>query len=514
MGEHVDAVAVLTRGARPSRKRSAEHDFLAPSPPTPAIARPTVWTASQQSVEEVLGVVEALEVDASSRKELLRRVRGVEVVLAWLRQSPGESWQQRWLASGADTAGRAWSDLIDYGDTSPHPGTRRALATGAAGRLILAEVIRPSYAWLYDYHSTALYPRFEQWRDPTGFAAMAARCDTNQRLRVADRRDAFVQLARILIHNGGALADITVADCVEAYRAQTAYSAHAHSYWFTLLRDEAILPRDAPQTLHAASRRGQLSVEEIVDGYGIVCRPLRDLFVDYLRERQPGLDYSTIRALASKLILLFWRDLELHEPGINSLHLSDQTTRAWKQRLTYVHYGNHKRGQERQDRYAILMAVRAFYTDLSHWALEDPARWGAWAARSPVDSRDLAGLTKATKQRQARMHQRTRELAPLLPRLVDAANTRRVQTTTVLAAATRTEPGALFTVDGQRLRRTALTTDPELGGGGRPGVVYATDAAGQASRRNLTLEADNAFWAWACVEVFRHTGARIEEMLE
>jgi hypothetical protein len=28
------------------------------------------------------------------------------------------------------------------------------------------------------------------------------------------------------------------------------------------------------------------------------------------------------------------------------------------------------------------------------------------------------------------------------------------------------------------------------------------------------LEADKAFWAWACVEVFRHTGVRIEEMLE
>lgn len=231
------------------------------------------------------------------------------------------------------------------------------------------------------------------------------------------------------------------------------------------------------------------------------------------------MDYSTIRALASKLILLFWRDLELHEPGIDSLDLSDQTTRAWKQRLAHVHYGNHKRGQERQDRYAILMAVRAFYTDLSHWALEDPARWGVWAARSPVDSRDLAGMTKATKQRQARMHQRTRELAPLLPRLVDAANTRRVHTAAVLVAATQSEPGALFTIDGQRLRRTALTTDPELGGRGRPGVVYATDAGGTDAggtgpRRNLTLEADNAFWAWACVEVFRHTGVRIEEMLE
>ncbi|MBE7326038.1 site-specific integrase, partial [Nocardioides sp. Y6] len=32
--------------------------------------------------------------------------------------------------------------------------------------------------------------------------------------------------------------------------------------------------------------------------------------------------------------------------------------------------------------------------------------------------------------------------------------------------------------------------------------------------RNLSLEADRAFWAWALVEVLRHTGARIEEVLE
>jgi hypothetical protein len=58
-------------------------------------------------------------------------------------------------------------------------------------------------------------------------------------------------------------------------------------------------------------RRGQLSIEEIVDGYAATCRPLPDMFVDYLRERQPGLDYKTIRSLATKLILLFWKDLEL-----------------------------------------------------------------------------------------------------------------------------------------------------------------------------------------------------------
>jgi integrase len=254
-------------------------------------------------------------------------------------------------------------------------------------------------------------------------------------------------------------------------------------------------------------------VEELVDGYQVVCRPVRDLLVDYLHERQPGLDYTSIRQLTTKLVLLFWRDLELHEPGIASLHLSDAAARGWKQRLTQVRYGNHRLGQRREDPHAILMAVRAFYADLTHWALQEPARWAAWAAPSPVSARDLQGMAKARTQSRSRMHQRTRELAPMLPTLVAAAEDQRRRAAAVLDAARAVQPGGDFEVDGQRLRRTELATDPERGGSGRPGVIYAVDPGG-GPRRNLTLADDDAFWTWAIVETLRHTGVRIEEMLE
>ena len=513
VADHVDAVAFLPRGARPSRKLVGAHDFITPSLPTPVIARPTVWEASQRSYEEVLAAVDALEADASGR-ERRRRLLGVELLLAWLLGFPGESWQQRWLASGANTAGRRWADLLSGSDGQLASTTVRAQAKGAVGRLILTDVIRPGYEWLYRAPSWNLYARYEQVRDPGGFAKLTARCVADPRITSTDQRAALVQLCRILMHNGGLLADIGLGDCVEAYRAQSGYNLREHSHWYTLLREEAFLGSDSPPTIYAASRRGQLSIEEMVDGYDIACRPVRDLFVDYLHHRSPGLDYNTIRRLTSKLVLLFWRDLELHHPGINSLHLSDEVARGWKQRLQHVRYGNHRLGQERLDHYDILMTVRAFYADLSHWALEDPSRWAAWAAPSPVDSRDVAGLTKMAKRRRSRMHQRIRELAPLLPQLVDAARTRRDHTAALLAAATCTPPGATFTANGITLRRTALATDPALGGTGRPGVVYATNPDGTGPRRKLTLEADRAFWAWACVEVFRHTGVRIEEMLE
>ena len=348
VADHVDAVAFLPRGARPSKKLVGAHDFITPSLPTPVIARPTVWEASQRSYEEVLAAVDALEADASGR-ERRRRLLGVELLLAWLLGFPGESWQQRWLASGANTAGRRWADLLSGSDGQLASTTVRAQAKGAVGRLILTDVIRPGYEWLYRAPSWNLYARYEQVRDPGGFAKLTARCVADPRITSTDQRAALVQLCRILMHNGGLLADIGLGDCVEAYRAQSGYNLREHSHWYTLLREEAFLGSDSPPTIYAASRRGQLSIEEMVDGYDIACRPVRDLFVDYLHHRSPGLDYNTIRRLTSKLVLLFWRDLELHHPGINSLHLSDEVARGWKQRLQHVRYGNHRLGQERLD---------------------------------------------------------------------------------------------------------------------------------------------------------------------
>ena len=56
--------------------------------------------------------------------------------------------------------------------------------------------------------------------------------------------------------------------------------------------------------------------------------------MDYLRERQPAVDYPTLHKLSYSLGRLFWRDLELHHPGIASLHLPAEAAAAWKQRIT------------------------------------------------------------------------------------------------------------------------------------------------------------------------------------
>jgi hypothetical protein len=86
VAEHIDPVVTLHRGARLSRRNSGEHDFVTPPLPTPVIARPTVWTGSQRSAEEILAALDELETD-TARKERSRRVLGVRHLLSWLAAS-------------------------------------------------------------------------------------------------------------------------------------------------------------------------------------------------------------------------------------------------------------------------------------------------------------------------------------------------------------------------------------------------------------------------------------------
>jgi hypothetical protein len=67
----------------------------------------------------------------------------------------------------------------------------------------------------------------------------------------------------------------------------------------------------APDRLRAFRTAGQLTPEELVDRYQLHCRPVRDLLVVYLRERQPAMDCDLHLAL---LEIQETRPLE-HGPG-------------------------------------------------------------------------------------------------------------------------------------------------------------------------------------------------------
>ena len=277
-----------------------------------------------------------------------------------------------------------------------------------------------------------------------------------------------------------------------------------------MLHAAGIFPAGAPPTVRMFSSlfTGQLTVEQMVDRYDLACRPVRDLLVDYLRERQPGIDYNTLTTLATTLALWFWKDLENHHPGISSLRLPPDIAAAWKQRIRVkpvrAPAGRGGTTEERKGTADVLITVRAFYLDLSQWALDDPARWGPWAVPCPVRADDVQ-YRKMASRRKARMDQRTRERLPVLPALAAAADRARRDAAARLEAARGAEPGELFTAGGAdaapRPGQTAIAAhwaeDPQTG-----------------KRRDLTREEDNAFWAWAAVEVLRMTGIRIEELTE
>lgn len=254
------------------------------------------------------------------------------------------------------------------------------------------------------------------------------------------------------------------------------------AYFYQLLHAMGVFPDAAPPTVRAIGGRaqGQISVEQMVDRYQIACRPMRDLLVEYLQERQPSVDYTSLRALAFGLGKLFWKDLEDHHPGIGSLRLAPDVAAAWQRRIamkrtrTKTADGEVVETEVPRDTLGTnyLAMVRAFYLDLAQWAVDDPGRWGVWAAPCPIREEKLS-RKKDNAVRKSRMDQRTRERLPVLPALRRTVDTERKLAAERLAAAQAVGPGCEFTATGQRWRRSitkkptakAWADDPRPGNG-------------------------------------------------
>src|SRR5262249_42945703 len=119
----------------------------------------------------------------------------------------------------------------------------------------------------------------------------------------------------------------------ETAQASGRGNGYRSSFFYQLVRSLGRFPGSAPATTRAFHVSGQMSTEEMIDRYDIQYRPVRDLLVDYLREFEVSHDYTSLLQLSFVLGRLFWRDLELHHPGIDSLRLSPDAAAAWKQRI-------------------------------------------------------------------------------------------------------------------------------------------------------------------------------------
>jgi hypothetical protein len=436
--------------------------------------------------------------------------RGAGKMLDWLSSFPGESWQQRWTSSGIEQAADGWeaAPLAWLAQRGHAEKINRLYVRAGVESLICTGVVRPGYPWLLGRRWSMMLGKARNALDHDGFAALERVADKLDILGDT-RRIALGRAAFILVSKGGSLAEIAVGDVIElaeAHHRRGATRTLGLSSLYRMLQAHGNFPPSAPPSFKALQIGGKASVEELIDRYSIANRQMRDLIADYLRERQPAIDYSTLRNVAITLAKHFWRDLELHHPGITSLRLDTDVAAAWKERLRQVRHP--KTGEvirERRNYRGLLLTVRAFYLDLARWAADEPARWAVAVAPCPIRDAEV-DHRKIKVETKSRIDQRTRDRLPELPHLVARLDEHRKALAATLAAARQTGPGQHFQVAGRIFTRSPK---PHAKAAMR---LHVNDDSGR--ERELVWEEDAAFWAWAIVEVLRHTGVRLEELLE
>jgi site-specific recombinase XerD len=482
-------------------------------------ARPVaaVWPATCQSRSEVWEHLTSAPFVLDNVASQRVRLRGLTLLLDWLAEQPGDSWQARWQISGADEAGAQWSQLSgdwlrERGGNPWRQGELSAGLTVAIG----ADVLRPSLSWLTAHKGSkaSLVKVMAAGRDVEGFAQLRSCCGQAGASNAATAHT-LSRCAVIVAAKGGGLRDLTVGDVLELLDVE----ADVHdvrlgetAVFYAALHRSGNLDPAAPATLRELRTSTRRTPDDLIDRYRLRCGPVRDLLVDYLREREPALDYVSLVALSRSLAKDFWADLEHHYPGINTLDLPADVAEQWKRRARTkpktVIGPDGTSTQVRVERVNYrerLTRVRAFYLDLAQWAAEDPDRWGPWAVRCPISSEEV-NQRKTVRHRKSRMDARTRERLPVLPILVETVSRRREDSRSLLQAAEHTPPGQPFTAAETTLVRIATLH-------AKSEKVWAADPV-TGIRRDLTLEEDHAFWAWAVVETLRTTGVRIEELLE
>ena len=117
-----------------------------------------------------------------------RRRLGLARLLDWLVEHPGDTWQQRWLVSGADAAGNAqwWRPLLAWArPRNPRAGVSTSSNLRVCALLLIgADVIRPSLDWVLTPRAPQnLVAIMARARDPDGSPSC-------QRCVLRPRRDA------------------------------------------------------------------------------------------------------------------------------------------------------------------------------------------------------------------------------------------------------------------------------------------------------------------------------------
>jgi hypothetical protein len=229
----------------------------------PARAVQTRWPATRQSAEELLARLTSTPFVSERPDKQAKRVRGLKLLVAWLADQAGKTWQQRWVSSGADAAGAGWRQvpvewLRAHGQRSAY---RHEALVGALPVLISADVVRPSLSWLVGggpANGGLLVRNLAASRDPEGFARLAAACDADPGVSAVGRSQTLYRAAMIVAAKGGSLQEVTVGDVVELFDAQAearASPAAGRILFYRLLHEMGVLGPAAPPTPAGAAHR-------------------------------------------------------------------------------------------------------------------------------------------------------------------------------------------------------------------------------------------------------------------
>lgn len=443
------------------------------------------------------------------RRRAAKYLRGATRVLDWLQRYPGGGWQQRWDAANGDD--KTWMDLLASQDWRLEKTIRDELFTGLR-YVMCTRAFRPGYDFFHGNHLAGFFDGVQRNLDLELFASLD---HTGHELGMSGKQinDGKKTLVRLMLHTGADLEGITEQNFFELrdyYLRRGRQIPHGAGQAWDLLAAIGVLTASQPLTA-VVRRQGQRPTADLVDSYHLRSRSVRDVLVRYLDHRRPAMDYATLRGLTTRLAKLFWADIEQHHPGIESLHLTPEVAEAWKQRVQVI-TARDGSTHPRRDYLPLLVSVRAFYLDIHEWALED-ASWAPWAVPCPIRRGETDGMEKLKKNAVAVSHQRVRERLPHLERIIDTAESFRQETTELLALATQAQPGDCLVHRGVRYERLerfkSRKAARHMGGYTVPLKRLDTGEV-----RDVAKDEDDAFWSWAIIETLRHTGIRLEELLE
>jgi integrase len=427
-------------------------------------------------------------------------VRGVSVILKALSEFEGQTWQQRWQNAGCQDPGVDWKHRLG----NPWQGVHVKRSADESGHgiadLIALDVIRPSYTWLRK--GSPRFHRIRLNRHPDFFTRMTEHGASLQ-VRPSNFENGLTVMTKVLAHTGVSVQELRPEHLLgyRDYQIGRGQKPDGLTYVWSMLKDLGIFDAATPGLLQTVAVR-RPSVSEMVDSYGIRSQPVRDMLVRYLKIREASVDYSTLRWMVYELVKNFWVDIEAHNPEANSLRIGFDEGRAWLNRFTHGPISTKHR---------TLFIVRGLYLDIASWATDD-AYWAQWAAPSFLTREDTSGANKHKRRTQARIHQRIRDLSPLLPKLLTSAAQELKDAQALLVAGTAAAQGQEFEHQGFTYRRCEMRrkTINAPRGSGRVWVV-----GGRFERRfDLTQLEDNCFWSWALINTLNETGVRIEELVE